>query len=279
MRLPLKSVVALWPMLLFSASSCSLINSAQADKALAATVVSSPAIDLTPVGVPYTLPPQTVAQVFFGQRDQDPTKAPTAITGAVVTLEFDGKTFTLKDQGSGNYGLSTVDDATFVYVPGQHYKLSLTSGGTGPYTAEVDGPSLDAIEGFKDLRDKPVPADRIWKLPANSEVKLTRTNIDDPAFVTVIPSSAFIDGTRKPSYTDMPTQVLDLFDLIANDAPWHQKVITIPASDSVRGTAFPAAGLYALTVSSVRKGTTSQNLFTASAFLVGMADVALVQAQ
>jgi hypothetical protein len=276
MRHPLNSLLALWPVLVLSTSACDLINSAQANKALAATVVATPALDLAPLGVPFTVPPQTVAQVFFGQRDADPTKQPTAITGAAVTLAFDGKTFTLKDQGSGNYGLSTLEDATFVYVPSTatktvHYKLSITSDGAGPFTAEVDGPPKDAIEQFTVLAGAP------WPLTANTEVKLTRSNIDDPAFVAVIPASSILAGNKNPSYTDMPGTVLDLLDLIANDAPWHQKVITIPATDATRGTAFPSAGVYALTVSSVKKGTTSQNLFTASAFLVGMADVALVQ--
>jgi len=59
---------------------------------------------------------------------------------------------------------------------------------------------------------------------------------------------------------------------VANDAKWKQKQIT------VKGSAFPTAGYYLISVTSLAKGSPSDNLFTASVFLAGTADMGLARA-
>ncbi|MBI5547129.1 MAG: hypothetical protein HY901_24880 [Deltaproteobacteria bacterium] len=286
MPLPLKSLsralVAALPLLWLGSWGCGLFESAQSDKVLAATVLATPAYDFSALvpdasfpfdsGVPLpsvdagfatTLPSQTVAQVFFGQRNEDPTKQPAGLAGASVKLAINGKVFDLKDQSSGSYGLTTVEDPNLVFVPGVPYAVTVVQGGE-TFTATVQGPAEDHIEQFR------VQAGRPLDHGAGQELQLTRSNTENIAFTTVFPLTS--SGQGEPTYTNMPSTPLDLLDLIANDAPWKQKIITIP------GTAFPqGATYYVVTIAAVKKGSTSNNLFTTSAFLAGKADMGLVK--
>lgn len=284
MRHPRKTLTrtlsALAPLALLGTWACGLFDSLQSDKVLAATVLATPSYSLSSLlpdasfpfdaggfalpdaGLP-SLPSQTVAEIFFGQRNSDPTKDPKGVAGAQVKLSVAGRAFALEDRGSGSYGLNTQQDPAFVLVGGARYELTVTHEGE-TYTAEVDGPAEELIEQFRVLGDKPLPH------AAHTPLQLTRTGTENVAFTSVIPVTA--SGEGKPTWTNMPSKPLDLLDLIANDAPWKTKVITIPAE------AFPQAGTeYAVVVAAVRKGSTSDNLFTASALLVGRADVGRVR--
>ncbi len=259
---------------------CSLLDSAQADKVFAATLLATPSYDLKPLlpdaggyvlpfdaGAPPTaIPAQTMAQVFFGQRNTDPSKEPQGIAGATVKLTYQGKSFTLPDRGNGNYSLTSVEDGTLQYQDGKDgvlYEITVDSGGA-TYTAKVIGPVAEHIEQFAVLNGLPLAHTE------DSALKLTRSGTENVAFTTVVPVTT--SGLGDPTYTDLPTKTMDLLDLIANDSLWKQKVITLPA------TAFPEPGtFYAVTIAAVQRGETSSNLFTTSAFLVGKADLGLVK--
>jgi len=290
MQHPLKSLapalLAVLPLTALGLYGCGLINSVQATKALAATVLATPTFTVSNIGLPVaiTVPPQTVAQVFFGKEDSDPTKQPTGLADATVTLGYGGQSFTLPPSAAtaGDYELSTPEDASFNYQEGVHYTLTVTEAGT-TYTAEVDGPYPQRMEQFEAAGDAPLSQ------KTGQQLLLTRANVladggfaslEDVAFVTVMKLDASainlttqqLNSNIPSTYSNMPQTPLDLLDLIANDSLWKQKIITIP------GTAFPdAATTYLVTIATVRKGSTSDNLFTASGFLVGLADVKLVQ--
>jgi hypothetical protein len=269
---------------------CGLIKSAESDKVLAATVLATPNYDFSfllpdaslpslpfDAGIPTftpALPSETVAQVFFGQRASDPTAQPTGIAGASVKLSINGTSFDIADQGQGNYSLTSLDNSAFVYQPNVTYEITVTNG-SDTFTGSVTGPDKDPIEQFaaQAAAHPGVPMTQ----QTNAPLLLTRTNAEDVAFTTVFPVA--LAGQGQPTYTDMPTTPLDLLDLIANDGPWRTKVITIPGANDPAGrtAAFPYAGTYyAVTVVAVKKGSTSNNLFTASAFLVGKADMYVV---
>ena len=266
-------------LLALGAFGCDLIQSAQANRVLAASLLATPEYDFTQTvldadaglavgdGGLLKLSGQTVVQVFFGEAPKSTTSQPKGVAGAQVTLEYSGKSFTLKDNGAGNYGLTSVDDAKLVYASGARYKLAISSG-SDTFTATVTGPSSDdsTIEDFH-----VAPAGTPIDVTPGHDLKLTRLATDRVAFTTVIPINS--GSSSQPTYTDLPTKAVDLVDLILNDAKWKQKVITIPGS-----SAFPTADtFYVVNVTAVEKGSTSNNLFTTSVFLAGTPDVGLVK--
>ncbi|HCF56695.1 MAG TPA: hypothetical protein DFS52_01695 [Myxococcales bacterium] len=277
-----RAVVALASLALVFASGCELFESIQAEKVLAATVLSSPEYDFNQTlfpdgGQPFepdgglpadgglipTLGPQMAAEIFFGERNSDPTAAPKGIAGAEAVLTIGGRSFRLADKGSGNYALNSQDDPDFKYESDAEVKLTIEKDGES-FTATVTAPKEERIEQFHATPGKPL------ELAKGENLQLTRAAIENVAFTTVMPMSA--GAQEGPTYTDMPTEPLDLLDLVAGPDKWKTKVITVP------GTAFPEADThYVVNVSAVAKGETSTNLFTTSAFLVGTADLGLVK--
>ena len=287
-----RALLAALPLAVLGVWGCNLVDSVQADKVLAGTVIATPETDLKFLlpdasyalpfdsGVPIPLPDgglpistkvpaQTVAAIFFGQRAPDYTSQPKGIAGASVTMSIDGKTFTLADQGAGAYGLTSQDDATFLYKDDADVKLTVVSAGT-TYTASVKAPPKEVISQFAAVEPWPL------EQPANTSLQLTRSDTDNVAFTTVIEvnqNTKLTDLNSIPAtFTDVPSTALDLLDLVANDSQWKRKVVTLPAKS------FPtASSYYAVLITAVKRGETSTNLFTASALLVGKADLGVVK--
>jgi hypothetical protein len=186
-----------------------------------------------------------------------------------VTVSIGDKSFTLADQGNGAYGLTSQDDAAFLYEDAARIELTVLSAGT-TYTASVVAPGKEEIAQFAVVDPWPL------QHSANADLGLTRSSTDDVAFTTVVEAdrnTSFTDvGSIPSTYTDVPTTALDLLDLVANDSLWKRKVITLP------GRAFPHPDTYyAVLVTTVKRGETSTNLFAASALLVGKAEVGVVK--
>ncbi len=262
-----------------------LVEKAQADKILAASVLATPEYDLTgtidsflPDGgtdpdagmpedagtgdggtiLPSKVPGQSTANVFFGSQSAT-EPSPKGIAKAKVTLSYGGKTFTLDDKGGGNYALSSQDDDKFVYAPDTEYQLKVEHEKQS-YTATVTSPKEQKVQEFHATPGRPI------ELEAKRELKLTRELAEDIAFTTVVPMSS--TGKGEPTYTDFPTDPLALLELVAADARWRQQTITIP------GTGFPEKDtVYLISVNTVKKAETSTNLRLGSVMLVGTADV------
>ncbi len=262
---------------------CGLFDSVQATKVMAASILATPEYDMAKLasgfdaGIAYdggmtlpdggsgTVPSQTVAEVFFGERNaSDPSKAPSGIAGATVKLSIGSKTLQLADKGNGNYSLTSIENSQLAYVSGVDYDITVTYGGAN-YTATVKGPAEEKIEQFH-------TGSATLEVTANSPLQLTRTSTDNVAFTSVFPTDQQQGQTTQPTWTNVPTKPIDLFDLVANDAKWRMKVITVD------GSAFPKPqGYYVVSVAAVSRGHTSDNLFTTSIFLAGTADLGLVK--
>src|SRR5215211_4349437 len=124
-----------------AAVACNLDRTAHqitAEKAMVATVLATPAISLTPAamagadagldagaldGGEVTIPPQTVAFVFFGERSKTSLDTPpTPLSGALVSLREDGGTaVALEENGEGNYSLSSTQNPALEYTSGASY--------------------------------------------------------------------------------------------------------------------------------------------------------------
>ncbi len=222
----------------------------------------------------YTVPPQTVAYLFFGQRQGDSVDvAPVGILAAKVTLtEVGGKSWPLSETGNGNYQLAG-EDAGFVYKSTSTYDFTIEEGG-GTYVAEVDNvPAQERITQFH-----PAGGGAI-SLKATQPFSFTRPEPASGAdlnlgFVTVFPLNR--DGSKlAPSYTNVPMTPLEFLKLVLAPQEWKSTAVTIP------GTAFPSGNAnYVIVLQSVKLGgPKSSNLFSGSAILAGTADLGIVKTQ
>lgn len=282
---------------LIAASACDLGKQLTAKSLTVATLLSTPAVGLSPSAVALpdasipnfsdagftfdagafladagvTVPPQTIAYLFFGQRQGDSIDvAPVGIPGAKVTLsEVGGKSWPLTESGNGNYQLYG-EDAGFTYKDSATYDFTIEQGGV-TYVAEVEKvPARENITQFH-------PAAGYIDQTAGQPFMFTRpepqSGVDlNLGFITVFPVTR--DGSKlTPTYTNVPTTPLDFLKLVLAPQEWKSTNVTIP------GTAFPSGSTnYIIVLQSVKTGgPKSDNLFTGSAILAGTADIGIVK--
>lgn len=269
-------------------------NQLQSERVMVATILATPPIDLSPealagfdggfdagmlqgndAGISFdggmvTIPPQTVAFVFFGEMDRTSLdEPPTPLEGATVTVGAEGETgVTLEEKGEGNYEATSATNEALSYTSGATYLFTVVHEGE-TYVGKVeDVPQLERIE---DLH----PPKGFIEQTANTPFTFTRP---EPAagqernlgFVTVFPVSE--DGERgDPTYTNIPSTPLDFLLLAAKPSKWKTDSITVP------GSAFPEADkTYVLVMQAVKLGgPESDNLFSTSALLAGTAEVGI----
>ena len=270
-------------------------NQLTANNVLVATLLSTPAIVMDPLAMAgvdggfdagmfpadsgysfdagtLTIPPQTAAYVFFGKRTSDSLDvAPVAEPNAEISVQpAGGAAVTLKNEGSGNYSKTSVEDATFKYASGKTYDFTATAGGA-TFVGEVENaPVMENITQFH-------PSKGFIEQAVNTPITFSRP--DPPSgqernlgFVNVFPISD--QGNKgEPTYTNVPTTPLGFLKLVALPTEWKQTQVTVP------GTAFPEAKkTYVVVFQSVKLGgPKSDNLFTGSAILAGTADIAVVR--
>lgn len=214
-----------------------------------------------------TVPPQTAAYVFFGERTGNSLDAvPTAISGATATVAANGATISLAEQGSGNYATTSLETPSLAYRPGADYQFTVVSKGA-TYTGVVQSsPPLERISAFH-------PAGGFLDLVAGADFTFHRP--DPPGhdertlgFVTVFPIS-FTGGRGEPTYTSVPATPLQFLKLIALPSEWKKTELVVP------GSAFPEASKnYVIVFQTVKTGTPqTENLFVGSAILAGTADM------
>lgn len=235
---------------------------------LDAGIVFDAGVLLADAGV--TVPAQNLAFVFLGQRQGESLDvAPTGMPGAVAKLvEVGGATWPLDDQGGGTYSLSA--DAGFTYKDNATYQFTFGLSGQS-YVAEVE--RVPAQEHVAQLH----PAAGFVELAAGESLTFVRP--DPPqgqdrnfGFVNVIP----INNKGKqgqPTYSNVPTTVIQFLKLVIAPTEWKQSTVTIP------GTAFPEKDSNYIVIFQSAKlgGPKSDNLFTGSAVLAGTADVAIIK--
>jgi hypothetical protein len=270
-------------------------NQATANNVMVATLLSTPAVVMDPLAMAgldggfdagmyladsgfsldagtLTIPPQTAAYVFFGKRNGDSLDvAPTAEPNAELSVQpVGGAAVALKNEGSGNYSKTSVEEPAFKYASGKTYDFTAVAGGA-TFVGEVENaPVMENIAAFH-------PAKGWVEQTANTALTFVRP--DPPAglernlgFVNVFPISD--QGNKgEPTYTNVPTTPLGFLKLVALPTEWKSTSVTVP------GTAFPEAKkTYVVVFQSVKLGgPKSDNLFTGSAILVGTADIAVVR--
>ena len=218
-----------------------------------------------------TVPPQTLAALFFGQLNGATglDAPPTGIAGATVTLaEVGGGSWKMAEVGEGNYVLLG-EDAGFAYKDNATYDFRIDQGGQS-YIAEIE--KVPARENITQLHP---PAGYIDQQAGQP---FTFARPDPPSgqdrnlgFVTVYPISS--SGKGDPTYMNTPKTPLDYLKLVVAPTDWKQTAVTIP------GTAFPDRDRNYLIVFQSGKlgGPKSKNLFTGSAVIGGTSEVGIVK--
>ncbi|MHB8872368.1 MAG: hypothetical protein ACYC8T_01655 [Myxococcaceae bacterium] len=284
--------------LLFVPLACDLQktgNQLAAKKVIVATLLATPPVTISPAamagldggfdaaGFPadagfsfdagnLTVPSQTVAFLYFGTRTTDSLDTPPdPVPNATVSVTpAGGAAIALKNDGSGNYSKTSMEDPSFKYASGKTYEFTATLAGEA-FVGEVENaPLLETINQFH-------PAKGFVDQTTNTAFTFTRP--EPPVgqertlgFVTVMPISD--KGDRgEPTYTNVPQTPLGFLKLVALPSEWKTTQVTVP------GSAFPQVQkTYLVVFQSVKLGgPKSDNVFTGSAILAGAADVAVVR--
>ena len=218
------------------------------------------------------VPAQTLAFAFFGERQGDGvSQPPVPLAGTTMFIKSgSGANFALKDDGSGGFSLSSLDNAAFVYEEGQRYTFTANQNGEN-HVAEIAAvPPKERIVLFH-------PAAGYLDLAAGEDFTFVRADPPegqdrDLGFVTVLPIAR--DGQRgDPTYTNVPKDAFGLLKLVAAPNSYKRTEVTIP------GSAFPDADHnYVILMQTARiGGPQSNNLFIGSAILAGTAEVGIVK--
>lgn len=266
-----------------------------ADRVMVATLLSTPPVEIRPSflnpdggffdggvtvndgggfgvdgGVGFTVPGQTIAFVFFGNRtSQSLDSPPSPIDNASVSLRpSGGTTVALENEGDGNYSKSSQDDESFQYESGATYDFVAEFQGEAFVGRVENAPALEQIAAFH-------PDDGYVEHPARTPFTFSRPpppadRERDLGFVTVFPISS--DGEKgEPTYSNIPNEPLEFLELIALPANYKTDQLTLP------GEAFPESdSTYIVVFQAMRTGgPESNNLFTGSALLAGTADVGI----
>lgn len=219
-----------------------------------------------------TIPGQTVAFAFLGQREEGALdQAPSAVEGATVTVRpANGAAQPLEEDADGRYQLTSAAAPGLQYVSLETYEFQATLE-EEQYTARVE--EVPPVETIPELH----PAQGFTLLDAGAPFTLNRppppAGVERPlGFVTVFELGA--NGSLGDvTWTNLPDAPLEVLNLVARPANWRRTEVVIPAE------AFPsAAANYLVTFQAAKLGgPTSPNLFVGSAILAGMADVGVVR--
>jgi hypothetical protein len=278
MRMAVAAVLAV------AAAGCDVARTGEqltAEKAMVAAILATPSVSISPAalagadggfdagGAQVTVPAQTVAFAFFGERSSSFDAPPTPVAGATVTVRADGgATVQLLATGEGAFSLTSTQDSALEYTPGATYDFEATLAGERYVGRVTEAPQLERVDALH-------PDQGYVDHPANTPFTFTRSEpppgqARNLGFTTVYPVS---DSGQlgPPTYTNIPMTPLDFLRVVALPAPWRASQVTVPAS------AFPLPNqTYALVLQAAKMGgPESANLFSGSAMFAGTADVGI----
>lgn len=220
-----------------------------------------------------SIPAQTAALAFFGERQGDGVSQPPApLSGAAMAVqagEGARKSLTL-DPGNGSYSLTSLEDPSFVYQEGERYRFIATYEFESYVTELAAAPPKERIEGFH-------PPEGFIRRAAGQNFVFLRPDPPEGqdrelGFITVVPISPA--GERgEPTWTNVPKDAFGLLKLVTAPGAYKKTELTIP------GEAFPERDRnYLILLQTARLGgPQSANLFISSAILAGTAEVGIVR--
>jgi hypothetical protein len=252
---------------LLAVAGCGALDRLQNDRMLVGGVVTTPAVALAGQGA------ATIAQVYFAQVATG--SSPQGIGGAVVTLSYvpagggTGATYTLADQGGGNYGSTSV-----AYVEGATYTFRAVEGGN-TYSGHVVAPPAPTIEHPQGTPLQPAQTVAYADIPDPYTIYRSGS---DPAFYAV----AEVDGVGSPTVTEKctnapsGTSAARYLQALLDPTPYE-----VASFDLSRTSCFPSSTAtgYVVTLTGIRQaaganGALSSNLNIESGVLAGATSAA-----
>jgi hypothetical protein len=252
--------------LLLVLAGCDFFQSATAKVVVSGIVAKSPAIELDGQ---YAIPGETLATVWLGERESETsTGDPDPITGADVSLLFDGKRIALEEQNErGLYLASSLDESRLFYSSIEYGFVANIGEDSADFGGAVAAPTeLTAAA----MQLSPSPTESV---PGFPEVKRHAKNAAlsvrwQPQFgrygyVSVFRAS---NDPAKPTlvFDNRPQTALEWIELVAGAAP---ESIMIPAD------AFAQDGVYAIVLVAMEKGDVLPSTFIGSPELAGSGTV------
>ncbi len=261
---------ALLVLLLPGLGGCGFLESATARVVVAGLVVKGPAIELAGQ---YSVPGETVATVWLGMRASGTsTEEPAPISGADVTLAFDGNRVVLAEQSErGLYLASSTEDQALVYSTRPYTFVAHIGQDSADYGGSVTPPTelsaaaiqlaptpTESVPGFPDVQRHPksTALDVSWQpqFGRYGYVTVFRAQKNDPEHPVQV-------------FDNRPKTALETLQLIAGDPPVK---ITVPAD------AFAVDGVYAVVLVAIESGEVLPSTFIGSPELAGSGAVRIL---
>jgi hypothetical protein len=214
------------------------------------------------------------AQLFFGERPTD-TQPPAGLGGATVTLSWTGAaagSVTLPPGPSA--GWYQITGTTVAHQAGLTYTFTVRYGAE-TFTGTVVAP---AAEGIAELASARLPL--VFPPTPNFAATFTKQSVSragsDIAFYAVNP----IQGATSLGPTTCTNAPLSdagaLVQLLLDPSPWRAPSFQLWRTDLAPSGAArcfaPGVGAWVVSLTTVKQGTVSANLFLGSGVLAGTAD-------
>ena len=262
-------------------SGCNVVQQLDSHKIIAAAVIRSPDVNAGPpanVNVPGTV----TAQLFFGQRQNDPSQAPTGLGNATVTLSWSGAaTGSVTLPAGPTAGSYMLTGNLIAYQPGLTYTFTVG------YNGETFSGSVTAPQpiGITELSGAAVP--NVFPPTPDYAASFTHQTVtrtgNDIAFYAVAP----VQGTSSLGAISCSNAPLNdpasLVQLFLDPSPWQVASFDLWRTDltqNARQKCFaPGTGAWVVSLTALKTGTVSSNLFLGSGVLAGASDAGVLVLQ
>ena len=256
-------------------TGCNAIQQLDSHMVMAAAVIRSPDVSAANVNVAGVV----TAQLFFGQRQNDPSQAPSGLGNATVTLSWSGATTGSVTLPAGpTSGWYMLTGGAIPYQPGLTYTFTVAYNGQ-TFTGSATAPP---VVGITELSGVTVPN----VFPPTPEFAasfthqtITRTG-NDIAFYTVTP----VQGTSSLGAISCSNAPLgdpaSLVQLFLDPSPWQAASFDLWRTDLTQNAQqkcfTPGPGAWVVSLTVLKTGTVSSNLFLGSGVLAGTSDAGVL---
>lgn len=263
---------------------------------LAAAFVETPKMQ-NPQDPTKPIPPYQVMTAYLGTIDTtNPTKIDSSkvgtiddataqvifhhvpVAGAPASDVEQDRVLKLAAKGSGNYQLTSRDDAQFTFEQTPYTLVLRTADGEDFGARMSPGQAADMAEFQNTQCTAPSVTDRCRNLALGSGMTLTRTDTPaagasrPPAFVIVLKVDPQNPNAEPVvTYKTVPADAVALLKYVLSDESYRWATADVPSS------AFPSAGVYIVTLLTATQGKVSNNAFLGSVAIAAAGAAGVVQ--
>jgi hypothetical protein len=222
------------------------------------------------------------AQLFFGERQNDPAQAPTGLGGATVTLSWTGAAVGSVALPAGpTTGWYQLTGSSIAHQPGLNYTFTVSYNGE-TFSGSVVAPTA---AGITELNAATIP--NVFPPSPNFAATFAHQTVtrirNDIAFYVANPVQS---ATSVGATTCTNAPLLDataLIQLLLDSSPWQVPSFDLWRTDLTQNAQqkcfAPGPGAWVVSLPTLKKGTVSSNVFLGSGVLAGTADAGVLVLQ